>query len=230
MIKTSELIEALVADAQPVGRLRPPAHRAALWLCLAALIFCMLTLVCGLRPDLSQRVEQPEFVVCLAAMLLTGALAAGAAFTLNVPGRSGYWAFLPLPALGVWVATIGQGGLTHLGAGGHEGWLAEEMARIIETMLTIVLPLSVSMIGMLRQGTALRPLSLTQSGSLAVAAISAAGMTLFVRLDATAMVLMWNLGLASLVVALGSLFGRRLIAVKQRSLQDLMNRPSRRQL
>ena len=32
MIKTSDLVEALVADARPVRRLRPPAQRAALWL------------------------------------------------------------------------------------------------------------------------------------------------------------------------------------------------------
>ena len=50
-------------------------------------------------------------------------------------------------------------------------------------------------------------------------------MMLFHRLDASAMVLIWNLGTAALVVSLGCLIGRRVLTVGQRSgLDDLLNR------
>jgi len=215
MIKTSDLIDALVADARPVRRLRPPALRAVLWLLLPPLIFTLLALAHGLRPDLVERLQQPDFVVGIAASLLTGVLAAGASFMLNLPGRSGYWALLPLPTLGFWLATVGQGCLTNWVAIGPDGMQAGETARCFATVLLTGLPLSAVMIAMLRHGAVVRPHALTFTGSLAVAAMSATAMMLFHRLDASAMILMWNLGTAALVLALGSLFGRRLLGVGQ---------------
>jgi Negative regulator of sigma F len=47
-------------------------------------------------------------------------------------------------------------------------------------------------------------------GSLAVAAITATALSLFHAMDATVMILMWNVGPAVLFVGLGGLFGRRL--------------------
>ena len=47
-------------------------------------------------------------------------------------------------------------------------------------------------------------------GALAVAAITSAALSLLHDLDATAMILIWNLGTAALITALGSLFGRGL--------------------
>ncbi|GAC1606210.1 MAG: hypothetical protein NVS3B2_13400 [Ramlibacter sp.] len=58
MIDTPELIEALVADARPVRRLFPPVLRAALWLLLPALIFALLALGQGVRPDLAQQLQR----------------------------------------------------------------------------------------------------------------------------------------------------------------------------
>ena len=48
------------------------------------------------------------------------------------------------------------------------------------------------------------------TGSLAVAAITATALSLFHDLDATVMILVWNLGAAAIIVGLGNLFGRRL--------------------
>ena len=190
MIKTSDLIEALVADARPVRRLRPLAHRAALWLCLPALIFGLLTLPHSLRPELAQRLQKPEFVISLVASLLTGVTSAAAAFMLNVPGRSGYWMLLPLPSLGVWLATIGQSCLMNWIDIGPEGTQAGATARYVGTAILTSLPLSIAMIAMLRRGAAFRPHALTLTGSLAVAAMSAAAVLLFQRMNASAMVLM----------------------------------------
>jgi hypothetical protein len=211
MIKTSDLIQALVADAQPVRRLRPPVVRAALWLLLPALVFGLLALGHGVRPDFAQRLAQPEFVVGTAASLLTGVLAAVGSFMLNLPDRSRTWAWLPVPTLAVWLVTLGHGCLTNWVAIGADGVQLGETARCFATVLMTSLPLSLAMFGMLRHGSLLRASTVAVTGSLAVAAMSATAMSIFHRLDATVMILVWNLGTAALIVALGSWLARRVV-------------------
>ncbi|HEY2929395.1 DUF1109 domain-containing protein [Piscinibacter sp.] len=214
MIRTSDLIEALVADAQPVRRLQPPVLRAALWLLLPALIFGLLALGQGVRPDLAQRLEQPGFVVGTAASLLTGVLAAFASFMLNLPDRSRGWALLPAPALAVWVATVGYGCLVNWVSIGPGGVQVGETARCFATVLMTSLPLSLVMFAMLRHGSLLPATTVALTGSLAVAAMSATAMSIFHSLDASVMILVWNLGTAALIVALGGLLGRRLAVAR----------------
>jgi hypothetical protein len=214
MIKTPDLIEALVADAQAVRRLRPPLLRAALWLALPALIFALLALAHGLRPDLAQRLAQPEFIVGTAASLLTGVLAAVASFMLNLPDRSRGWAALPVPALVVWLSTLGYGCLVNWVSIGPAGVQLGETARCFATVLITSLPLSLALFAMLRHGSLLQANSVTLAASLAVAAMSATAMSLFHNLDASVMILIWNLGPALLLVALGSLLGPRLAVAR----------------
>lgn len=212
MIETPDVIEALVANATPVRPLGPPARRTTLWLLLPALVFGLLAMAHGVRPDLSERLQEPGFVLSLAASLLTGITAAAASFMLNLPDRSRAWALFPLPALVVWVGTIGQGCLTNWVEVGPEGMQIGETARCFATLLVTSLPLALGLFAMLRHGALLLPRTLTLTASLAVAAMSATAMLLFHRLDASAMVLAWNLGAAALIIALGSSLGRRVLA------------------
>ena len=71
MIRTSDLIDVLAADARPVRRLRSPAVRAALWLALAVLVFGALAAGLGVREDLAQQLQRLSFVVGMAGSLLT---------------------------------------------------------------------------------------------------------------------------------------------------------------
>jgi hypothetical protein len=48
------------------------------------------------------------------------------------------------------------------------------------------------------------------AGSLAVDAITATALSLFHDLDATAIILTWNLGVAAFIVGLGGVLGRRM--------------------
>ena len=216
MIKTSDLIDALVADARPVYRLRPPVLRAALWLLLPPLVFALLALGHGLRPDIAQRLAQPDFVIGVAASLMTGVLAAIAAFMLNLPDRSRAWALLPVPALAVWLATLGRACLVNWVSLAPDGIQLGETARCFVTVLITSLPLSLAMFAMLRHGSLLRASTVVPTASLAVAAMSATAMSLFHSLDATVMILVWNLGTAVLIVALGSWLGGRMLAAGPR--------------
>ncbi|MFM0758116.1 NrsF family protein [Paraburkholderia strydomiana] len=210
MTSTSDLIDSLVADAKPVRRLRPPVTRALCWLLFAALMLTLVALVHGVRPDLTLKLRQPGFVVGVAAALLTAALASMASFIASVPGRSRRWLWLPAPAVVVWISTIGYGCLTNWVSIGPDGMSPGETARCFATLAITGIPLSLVMLIMLRYVARLAPTPVVMTGSLAVAAMTAAALSLFHPLDATVMILMWNFGVATLLLALSGLYGRRL--------------------
>jgi len=212
VITTPDLIDSLVANAAPVRRLAPPVARAAGWLLFAALMLALLAVSHEVRPDLALRLRQPEFVIGIAASLATGVLAAIASFLVSIPDRSRMWLLLPLPALFVWVLTIGYGCLTNwvsLQPGSLP--LGDEAGCFALLVLTGV-PLSLAMLVMLRHAALLAPTRVAISGGLAVAGVTATALSIFHNHDASALILIWNLGTAALLVALGGTFGRRMFS------------------
>jgi len=209
--KTPDLIDALVETATPVRRLRPPIIRTGLWLAFAAIMLGLIAIAHGLRPDFFDRVRQPLFVLSMLGALATGVLAAVASFRLSLPDSSRLWIVLPLPALALWVATIGYGCLTDWVSMDPDGVHMGEAVRCFATLLMTSVPLSIAMLVMLRYAALLRPLEVSVMGGLAVAAVTAFALSLFHDLDATVMILIWNLGSAVLIAALGSLFGRSML-------------------
>jgi len=212
VITTPDLIESLVAGAKPVRRLRPPAARAALWLLFAAVIVSLLAISHGLRPDLGARLGQPLFVTGLAASLLTGALAAVAAFIVSLPDRSRLWLLLPAPALALWMSTISYECLTDWVSLRPDGVSLGEAADCFATLVLTSVPLWLALLLMLRYAALLFSTAVAAAGSLAVAALAATALSLFHGLDASAMILMWNLGAAALLVGFGSAFGERMFS------------------
>ena len=212
MITTPDLIESLVANAAPVRRLRPPLARAAGWLLFAALMLALLAVVHGMRPDLDLRLQQPVFVLGVAASLATGVLAALASFIVSVPDRSRFWLLLPAPALIAWLSTIGYGCLTEWVSIRPGAVTLGETARCFATLMLVGGPLSIALLVMLRYAALLSPTPVAILGSVAVAAMTATALSLFHELDATVMVLIWNVGVAALLVALGGLYGRRMFS------------------
>lgn len=212
MITTPQLIDALAANLAPVRRLRPPGTRAFGWLLLAALVLAVLAVSQGIRPDLAQRLHEPAFILGMAGALLTGVLAAIAAFMLSLPDRSRLCLLLPSPALVLWLSTIGYQCLTKWVSVEPNGIRLGETARCFATLVLTSLPLSLAMLMMLRYAAPLRPTAATLTGSLAVAAITATALSLFHDLDATLMILMWNLGTAALFVGLGGALGGKMLS------------------
>ena len=206
MTSTPDLIAALSANLTPVRRLRPPLVRACLWLLLAVFVLALIGMGHGLRPNLSMYLANTTFLVGLSASLLTGILAAIAAFFVSLPDRSRLWALLPVPTLLVWLASIGHQCLTKWVEVGPEGMKLGETAECFATLGLTSLPLSLALILMLRYAAPLRPTRVILLGSLAVAGITASALSLFHALDATAMVLMFNLGTALVILGMGAVF------------------------
>jgi hypothetical protein len=208
MSNTEELIEALVESAAPVRRLRPPLVRAALWLVLAAVVLVLIGIAHGVRPDIDERLRQPTFVTGMAAALATAVLASIASFRISLPDTSRWWVLLPTPALALWLSTIGYGCFTDWVSIGPDGIHLGEAVQCFATLLMTSVPLSIAIVIMLRYAALLRPTEVSVTAGLAVAAMTAFALSLFHNLDATVMILMWNLGVAALIAGLASVFGR----------------------
>lgn len=212
MITTPDLIESLSATAGPVRRLRPPLVRVAVWLLLAALILVLLAILLGVREDISERLTESIFALRLSGALASGVLAAVAAFYLSLPDRSRWWGFLPVPGVALWASTVGYGCLTNWVSLDPVGMRLGTAAQCFATLLLTSLPLSLLMLVMLRHAAPLRPGAVALSGGLAIAGIAATALSIFHNIDATVMVLLWNLGVAAMITALAGAFGRRMFA------------------
>jgi hypothetical protein len=210
-MKTPDLIAALAKDLPPVRRLRSPLIRAACWLTIAFFVLALLAVSQGLPHDLASRLHDPNFALSTASPLLTGALAALAAFQVSLPDRSRLWLLLPLPALVLWLSNIGFQCMTQWIDIGPEGVTLGEAAGCLATLILSGLPLSLVMLVMLRNAALIHPIAATLMGSLAVAAITATALALFHEMDASAMILMWNIGTAALFLGLGAVFGRGML-------------------
>jgi hypothetical protein len=210
---TRELIDTLVECATPVRRLRPPLLRAMLWLAFASLVIALIVMGHGLRPDLTLHLRRPAFAITTAAALATGILSAIAAFVVSLPDRSRWWLVLPMPALAAWLSTIGYGCLTDWVNLGPEGIRFGEELRCFSILVLTSVPLTVALTVMLRYAAMLRAGAVATTGGLAVAAITASALPLFHNHDATAMILIWNVGTALLITGITSLFGRRLFSL-----------------
>jgi hypothetical protein len=212
MITTNELIKSLAAEMKPVRRLRPPLFRAACWLMLGTLVLTLLAVNQGIRPDLAQRLGEPAFAASIAASMLTGILAAVAAFLVSLPDRSRLWLLLPAPTLAIWLSNIGLQCMTQWIAIGPDGIDPGEAARCFATLVLASLPLSLAMLVMLRYAAMVRPTPVAVMGGVSVAAITATALSLFHAADASVMILMWNVGTAIMFGGIGGFFGRRMFS------------------
>ena len=211
MTRTEELIDTLVESAAPVQRLRPPLVRAALWLAFAAALVALIAAGHGgIRPGFLVQLQQPAFAVTTGAALATAILSAITAFAVSIPGRSRWWLALPLPALTVWMSTIGYGCFADWVSLGPDGFRVSAEMPCAALLVMTSIPLAIVLAAMLRYAATLRPGAVAVTGGLAIASIVAAALPLFHDHDATVLILVWNVGTAVLITGLAGLFGRRL--------------------
>jgi len=210
MTTTQDLIRQLVSDARPVRRLRPPLLRAGLWVVLASVLLMIVAVVMGVRPDLDAKLQDPVFLTEVVSAALTGILAAIAAFHVALPDRSARWVLLPVPTLLLWLSTIGYGCLTNWIGPDPSSLAASISIKCLATMFLGSAPLAVVLLFMLRHARFVRTTATAGVAAIAVAGLTVSALRTFHELDATAMVLIWNVGAAAAMTLIGTLFGRRI--------------------
>lgn len=210
-MRTEDLIDRLSADAAPVRPLASPLRRLALWLCVAVPAVAMVVVVMSPRPDLGPKLAEGRYLVEQGAALATALLAAFAAFSAGVPGRSRRVLAWPLVPLGLWLASLGEGCVTawlRLGADGLE--LRPDWECFPAIVMTGAVP-GAAMVAMIRRGAPLMPRVTVALGALAAAALGNVGLRLFHLQDASLMILVWQFGTVAALSLLGGGFGGRLL-------------------
>jgi hypothetical protein len=208
---TEQFIDRLVADLKPVRPLRPAWARAALWTAIAlpyvaVVVWGKLTML-----DPAHAASDTRFMIEQAATLATALTAAIAAFRSAVPGFDPRILLLPIAPLGLWLASVGHGCVQdwfQLGAEGlaiRPDWDCLPMATVIG-----IVP-AAAIIVMLRRAAPLRPRVTLALAALAVASIANFGLQFAHARDASIMVLVWHLGAAAALSALGGWLGHRVL-------------------
>lgn len=210
-MQPEELVKILAADAKPVRRLSSPMVRLLIWLGISIAYAVLVVWLMGLRPDILSKLGDARFVVELSATFMTSVLAAAAAFCAGCPGRPIWERFAPLPALGLWFWSLGEGCWQSFAAGGAEGLSFRiDFVCLPSILLVGILPGAV-ILKMIRQGAPIAPTTTTALATLAAAALGATALRLFHEQDASVMVLVWQFGSVVLLASLGALTGRRLL-------------------
>ncbi|MEZ0470249.1 DUF1109 domain-containing protein [Luteimonas salinilitoris] len=213
MTDTSRLIDQLTAQARPVRPLASPLRRTLLWVAMATALIMAIVAAYGLRPGLTADLAAPPALVEWIASILTGVLAAYAVFQISVPGRSPRWAWLPLPALALWLGGLGWGCLHDAARMGSEAFVLEMASSECAVAIAMAsIPLGLVMLLMVRHAGVVRPGPTAMLSALSAAALSAAGVSLFHGGESALMVLLWHVGAVVVLSLLCLAFGRPLFS------------------
>jgi hypothetical protein len=200
--QAEDLIAELAADLKPVHRLAAPFWRASIWIGIALLVNAGAVLLHGgVRPDLMPLLMTPSYCLLLAATVLTGILAALAVFLISIPGRSRYWAALPVPGVVFWFSAAGYGCISDWLRLGPQGLKLGHSVDCFTWIIAISLPLSLVLYMMVRHAAWIRPGPTLVLGMLSTAAFAATGLSLLHDLDTSLMIMIWHGG--AILVLLG---------------------------
>ena len=205
---TERLIERLAAEAEPVRRLRPPGLRAALWLLAVAALAAIAIAAFADLHVFAQRARDPKLVADMTATVVTVIAAVLAAFELSLPDRRAAWALLPLPPLAAWIATSGYNCYRHWITFGPDGWELGVSTHCFRFILSVSVPLGVTLWLLLRRANPLAPVRVAAVGGLGVAALAATLLQFFHPFDVTLMDLSVHAVAIAIVIAVSSLCAR----------------------
>jgi hypothetical protein len=153
----------------------------------------------------------PELCSSVLGSMLTGVLAAAAAFHLSLPDRTPFWALLPLPAAVLWIIASAIGCLRPAAAD-ITAALPRQSSDCVIFILGLSVPLSIVLLGVVRLGCSLRP-SLTSGISGLACVATAATLLNFVHThEQSVSDLAVHALVVVLVVLVNVVFGGRLLA------------------
>jgi len=209
-MKTEELIQGLARDAEPVQRLSHPGWRAMMWALASISYLTVIVAFVGVRPDIDARLQDPRFIIEVGAALLTGVMAAAAAFCAGCPGRPLWERFAPVPFLAVWLASLGEGCWRQWVQYTPDGGVELDFL-CLEIIFGMSLLPAILIFVMIRRGAPIAPMSTTGLATLAATALAAAALRLFHAQDVSLMLLVWQFGSVIMLAALGFLVGRHFL-------------------
>jgi hypothetical protein len=209
MATTDEFIASLAEDLAPVRRLRPPFVRAMLWVLLASALVALLAAIRDLRADMDLMIVHPAYWMQVIGAWLTGATATLAAFKISLPDRSRAWMLLPLAPAVLWLSGFAGGCLADWIAIPSGAPVMHDSVRCLTTIILATVPLAGVLWMMLRRARPLRPSGTALVAAVAVAAFADTAHLLIHVVEASLLVLLVNLVPVALIIAAGSVFGRR---------------------
>ncbi|WP_375408376.1 NrsF family protein [uncultured Methylobacterium sp.] len=207
------LIDALSRRLAPVRRLPAPWLRGLGWFA-AAIALGLAMIPFADMEGLATRMATLDMRLAALGAVLTALTAAVAAFQSSVPGRSRFWALLPLAPAALWIGSSGLGCLRQWSVPGTDLADAGEMGGCLIFLLGVSAPLSAGLVLMLRRACPLRPNLTAALGGLAAAAAAAALLVPFHPHNATASDLLAHLVVVGAIISANTLAGGRLLAGK----------------
>lgn len=207
------LIARLAGELRPVAVLPAPWKRAALWLGAAVWFGLLLSIFANFAMLRARLLATPDMGCAELGAALTAMVAAIAAFQTSVPGRSPHWAWLPLPAVVLWLGASTVGCLRLGPIPGTEPESPMHPAVCAWFLLMVSLPMAFLLIAMLLRACPLRPALTASLGGLASAAAAAALLTLIHPFDATAEDLLVHLAAVIAAILATRLIGARSIGL-----------------
>jgi hypothetical protein len=223
MTDLDALVDQLAAQATPVKRLASPLRRTLGWLSVAVIIVAIITAFFGWRHGWLQGMDSTAAWIEWSASVATAVLAAYAAFQISVPGRAQVWAWLPLPAVLLWLGVLGWSCARDIA---HDGVAALSLqsdgASCACTILLLGMPLAGVLLWKVRHAGVVRPGATALLAGLSTAALAAAGVSLIHEGEAARLVLLWHMGSVTLLASLAWLFSRQLFSSFGLSSRDTL--------
>lgn len=179
------LIEELAGSLRPVRRLPSPWRRTALWCGAVVWVAAIFALFADFSALLHRLMATPDMWLSFLGSLGTAVLAAAAAFMTSVPGRPAWWALLPLPPLGVWLAASTAGCLRMEPAPYTVPMPHMHSMACITFIVLVSVPLASLMMWQIMRACPLRPALTASLAGLASAGAAAVILTLVHPFDAT---------------------------------------------
>lgn len=211
---TDDLIGTLVADLRPVPKVLSPLGAMLFWLAASLPVLAFAVWLMGPRPGLVRLLAEPHFLVIEALAVATALLAAHAAFCMTRPDRSGWIAFAPVTALGLWLAELGrQCFVLSIETRGAALVLHPDIACIPAISVSALVPALV-MAWLLRRIAFVRTRRAVLLGALAATAAAEAALRLYHGESTMMMVLVWQMGSVALATALFGVAGTALLALR----------------
>jgi hypothetical protein len=214
-MNTDRLIEHLADRLLPVQPLRTPGFRAFAWLCGASAFLGVLALSITSRADVAINGTAIAFLGPQLAAILTGILAAWAAFTSVIPGYTRAAFIWPVIAGIVWIGTLAVGvPQAQTGAiltAPHE-WMC------VAVIVLSGAPLMAAMWLMLRRGAPLNPGLTAALAALAVGALANVAACVSDPHTDHAVTLVWHGATIAVLVGVAAVTGRLALTWKIRAL------------